>query len=127
MSTWLLLLFLVAGCGASARAKSLETALATVDALRVSLEKYDPEHQVAIARNVKARGGTREEAIAEQEAWREKRDALYLAIIATYAAIIVAVENDKKPVAGVARFVNELLRKAAEAGVPVGAAKGVEP
>lgn len=121
MATWLLMLFLLAACGASARDKTLRAALVTVDAARVGLEAYDPQHQVQIAREVHARGGTREEAIAAQDKWREQRDAIYRLMIKAYAVLVVAVENNDAPLDPVRAAVSELVKKLVDNGVPVGA------
>ena len=118
MSTWLLLLFLVAACGASVRERTIKGAILTVDTARIALEAWDGPHQAQIAREVKARGGTRADAEAAVAAHQLKVAPVYQLLAAAYAAIIATAEDDGKPVATMTGAVAAALAAYTATGAP---------
>lgn len=81
-----ILVWLVAACGASAREKTVRASLVTTDAARVTFVAYDEHHQHAIVTEAKDEAGGKA-ALLE---WRGKREHAVSTFEVTYRAIAAA-------------------------------------
>lgn len=82
----LVLVVLLAACGASSRERALRTTLAAVDASAAGFETWDGQHQKAIVDQAKSA----DEATASITAYRLKREQAVAAFEVAYHAIAAA-------------------------------------
>ncbi len=104
----LVVIALVAGCGASAREKTLRAAVVSVNAARDGFIAFDLNHQRAIL----AAHTEREKYDAAIAAYRSKREPVVEAFVVAYRAIGVAavLVDDDASLGAVGEAVSKLLK-----------------
>lgn len=95
-----------AGCGASARERTLNATLVTVNAARDGFIEHDRVTQLALV----DAAPTREAAVAELAAYRKKREPVVEAFTAAYRALAIAavLEDDPKSLSNLVLVAQQL-------------------
>jgi len=121
----LVLAFILAACGASARQKTIRITYESVNVAADSLEQFTKIHGEALIRDAKARGATKEQADAELAAFLAKVDHAALTKNAAYRMVAAAAAlNDDRSLATLLQVAAMLMTELKELGVKL---PGVAP